>query len=73
MPSRKKKEMTLIFRPLSAPHDLIQLMGRGGRGPNVFKSSLEIIWNMSDISNNVPGFYQENIWTFYKFCPSLQV
>ena len=42
-------------RPLSSPHDLMQLSGRGGRGPNIFKSSLEIIWNKSDLSLNVPG------------------
>ena len=42
---------------MSSPHDLIQLMGRGGRGPNVFQSSLEVIWNNSDLSHNVPGFY----------------
>ena len=48
-------ERTVMVRPLSAPHDLMQLCGRGGRGPNVFSSTLEVIWNNNDISNNVPG------------------
>ena len=29
-------------------------MGRGGRGPSVWRSSLEVVWNNSDISHNVP-------------------
>ena len=33
----------------------MQLMGRGGRGPTIHESSLEIIWNNSDLSLNVPG------------------
>ena len=45
----------ILFRPLSSPHDIIQLMGRGGRGPNIFSSSLDIVWNKNDIANNVPG------------------
>ena len=50
------KFLIFVFvRPLSAPHDLIQLMGRGGRGPTVFRSSLEVIWNNSDLGGNVPG------------------
>ena len=49
----------VMIRPLSSPHDLMQLMGRGGRGPNVLESSLEIIWNNSDLSLNVPGRYIE--------------
>ena len=44
-----------LIRPLSAPHDLMQLCGRGGRGPNVFTSTLEVIWNNNDIAVNVPG------------------
>ena len=46
---------------MSSPHDLIQLMGRGGRGPNVLESSLEIIWNNSDLSANVPGFLTQSL------------
>ena len=46
---------TNLFRPMSSVHDLMQLMGRGGRGPNVEESSLEVIWNNSDLSTNVPG------------------
>ena len=49
--------MQPILRPMSSPHDLVQLMGWGGRGPNVLESSLEIIWNNSDPSSNVPGLY----------------
>jgi len=48
-------ERCVMIRPLSSPHDLFQLMGRGGRGPTVFESSLEVIWNNSDLSLNVPG------------------
>ena len=48
------------FRPLSAPHDLMQLCGRGGRGPDVFSSTLEVIWNNNDISTNVPGKKNKN-------------
>jgi len=48
-------ERTVMVRPLSAPHDLMQLCGRGGRGPDIFSSTLEVIWNNNDISNNVPG------------------
>ena len=33
----------------------MQLCGRGGRGPDVFSSTLEVIWNNNDISSNVPG------------------
>lgn len=33
----------------------MQLMGRGGRGPNLHESALEVIWNNSDLSTNVPG------------------
>ena len=50
-----------LFRPLSNPHDILQLMGRGGRGPTVRESSIEIVWNNSDLSHNVPGLLQKII------------
>ena len=46
-----------LYRPLSNPHDIMQLMGRGGRGPNIWDSSIEIVWNNSDLSHNVPGIF----------------
>merc|ERR1719318_981980 len=48
-------ERCVMIRPLSNPHDILQLMGRGGRGPTVRESSIEIVWNNSDLSHNVPG------------------
>merc|ERR1712059_183236 len=48
-------QRTVMIRPLSNPHDMMQLMGRGGRGPTVWDSSMEIVWNNSDLSHNVPG------------------
>ena len=49
--------LSFVFRPLSNAHDIMQLMGRGGRGPSVWNSSVEIVWNHSDLSHNVPGLY----------------
>ena len=51
---------------MSSPHDLIQLMGRGGRGPNVLESTLEIIWNNSDLSANVPGFLTQSYYFIFR-------
>ena len=45
---------------MSSPHDLIQLMGRGGRGPNVLESSLEIIWNNTEIKCNGETFFYKD-------------
>lgn len=49
------RRFLFVFRPLSNAHDIMQLMGRGGRGPSVWNSSVEIVWNHSDLSHNVPG------------------
>ena len=56
-----------LFRPLSNPHDILQLMGRGGRGPTVRESSIEIVWNNSDLSHNVPGLLITNQFLKSKF------